>query len=102
MVKISCGIKHEAMKTIYKGATLPLLLYEAPVWIDVMKYEHNRLKHIRVQHLINIRMAKAYCTTSSEALCILTGMNPIIIRTKEAVKQYSIRKGKGSQTHIRQ
>jgi hypothetical protein len=45
-------------------------------------------------------MAKAYCTTSSEALCILTGMTPIIIKTEEAVKQYSNRKWEGSQTHI--
>jgi ribosomal protein L5 len=45
---------------------------------------------------MNIRMAKAFRTTSSEALCILTGMNPIIIKTEEAVKQYIIRKRKGS------
>jgi hypothetical protein len=37
---------------------------------------------------------------SSEALCILAGMTPIIIKTEEAVKQYNIRKGKGSQTHL--
>jgi hypothetical protein len=36
--KVTWGIKQEAMKTIYKGATLPLLLYGAPVWIDAMKY----------------------------------------------------------------
>jgi ribonuclease HI len=45
-------------------------------------------------------MAKAYRTTSSEALCILTGMTPIIIRTEEAAKQYSIMKRKASQTHV--
>jgi hypothetical protein len=39
--KISCCMKLEAIKTIYKGAILPLLLYGAPVWIDGMKYEHN-------------------------------------------------------------
>jgi len=98
--KLSWGIKNEAMKTIHKGAILPLLLYGAPVWIDAMKYEHDRQKYIRVQRLINIRMAKAYCTTSSGALCILTGMTPIIIKTEEAVKQSSIRKWEGSQTHV--
>ena len=40
--KTSWRIKHEAMKTIYKEAILPLLLYGAPVWIDVMKCEHKR------------------------------------------------------------
>jgi hypothetical protein len=42
---------------------------------------------------MNIQIAKAFCTTSSEALCILSGMTPIIIKTQEAVKQYNIRKG---------
>ena len=44
-------------------------------------------------------MAKAFRTTSSEALCILTGTTPIIIRTEEAVKQY-IRKNRGSHTQL--
>jgi ribonuclease HI len=96
--KVTWGIKHEALKKIYKGAILPLLLYGAPVWIDAMKFEHNKRKYIRVQRLINIRTAKAFRTTLSEAICILTGITPIIIKTEEAVKQYNVRKGKGSQT----
>jgi hypothetical protein len=60
VAKLSWGIKHEAMATIYKGAILPLLTYGAPVWIETMKYEHNRQKYIRVQRLINLRMARAY------------------------------------------
>ena len=55
-----------------------------------VQYENNRQKYIRVQRLINIRMAKAYRTTSSEALCILTGMTPIIIKLVEVVKRYNI------------
>jgi len=61
--KLSWGIKHAAIETIYKGAILPLLTYGAPVWIDAMKYEYNRQKNTRVQRLINIRMAKVYRTT---------------------------------------
>jgi hypothetical protein len=38
--KLTWGIKHETLKSIYKGAILPLLLYGAPVWIDAMMYEH--------------------------------------------------------------
>jgi ribosomal protein L5 len=96
--KVSWGLKHEAFKTIYKGAILPFLLYGAAAWIEAMKHKYNRQKYIKVQQLMNVRMAKAFHTTSSEALCILTGMTPIIIKTEEAVKQYNIRKGKGSQT----
>jgi len=96
--KVSWGIKHEAMKTIYKGAILPLLLYGAPVWIDTMKFEYKKRKYIRIQRLINILTAKALRTTSSEAFCILTGVTPKIIKTEEAVSLYNARKTRGSQT----
>jgi hypothetical protein len=40
--KVSWGLRHEALKTIYKGAILPLLLHGgAPVWIEAMKYAYN-------------------------------------------------------------
>jgi len=67
--------------------------------IEALQYEHNRLKFIRVQRLMNIRIVKAF-RTSSEALCILTGMTPIIIKTQEAIQKYIVRKGKGSRTHL--
>ena len=56
--------------------------------------------HTYIHKLMNIRIAKAFRTTSSEALCILTGTTPIIIKTEEVVKKYNIRKGKGSQTQL--
>ena len=53
--KLTWGLNHKALLTIYRGAILPLLLYGAPVWAKAMKYEHNRLKYITVQRLINIK-----------------------------------------------
>jgi hypothetical protein len=50
--KISWVLKHGALKTIYKGAILPLLLYGAPVLTEALPYKHNRLKYIRVQRII--------------------------------------------------
>jgi hypothetical protein len=78
--KMTWGIKHAAVDTIYKGAILPLLTYGAPVWIEAMNHEYNRRKYIRVQRLINTSIAKAYRTTSSEALCMVMAMTPIIIK----------------------
>jgi hypothetical protein len=51
-----------------------------------MKYEYNKSKYIRIERLINIGNAKAYRKTSNEALCILTGITPIIIKADEAVR----------------
>ena len=45
-----------------------------------MELESYKTKLIRVQRLINIKIAKAYRTVSTEALCILTGMTPIAIK----------------------
>ena len=42
-------------------------------------------------------MARAYRTTSYEALCILTGMTPIITKPAEVVKQYSFREKQQNQ-----
>jgi hypothetical protein len=61
-----------------------------------MSFEYNREKYIRVQRLMNTKTAKAFRTTSSEALCILAGTTPIIIRMEEAVKQYFLRKINGA------
>jgi hypothetical protein len=74
--KADMGLSHKALQTTYKGAILPFIFYGAPVWAEAMKYEHNRHKYIRVLRLLNIKIAKAFRTTSSEALCILAGTTP--------------------------
>jgi hypothetical protein len=91
--KIHWGLKHEALTTIYKGAILPLLLYGSPVWIEALRYDYNRRKYIRVQRPMNLLIAKAYRTKSSEALCILAGTTPVIIKAEEVAKRYDVWKG---------
>ena len=83
------GLSHEALNTIYKGAILPLLLYGAPVWIEALVKECNR-----VQLLINIKISKAFRTTSNEALCALTVLIPVVIKAEEAAKLYIMRKSR--------
>ena len=74
--KITWGLKHKALKTIYTGAILQIILYGAPVWEDVIKRYCYKAKILRIQRLINIRIAKAYRTVSNEALCIITELMP--------------------------
>jgi len=38
---------------------------------------------------MNIRIANAFRTTSSEALCILAGLTRILIKTEKAVRPYN-------------
>jgi hypothetical protein len=86
--KLSWGLKHEVLNTIYKGAILPLMLYGAPVWRGAMAKKCNKTIYSRVQRLINIKIAKAYRTTSNEALCTLTGITPIEIKAEETAIIY--------------
>jgi len=86
--KINWELGHKALKTIYVGAILPILLYGAPVWIRVMEKGKYKNKISRVQRLINIKMAKTYRTVSSEAPCVVTGMTPIHLKIEQAGEFY--------------
>ena len=65
LAKITWGLKQEALKTIYNGGILPLLLYGVPVWKSVLYKHCYKATLIRIQRLINIRIAKAYRTVSN-------------------------------------
>jgi len=43
-----------------------------------------------VKRLMNILIAKAYRTRSSESLYIFAGTRPIIIKAEEAAKRYEV------------
>jgi hypothetical protein len=91
--KVTWGLGYNAMRTIYTGAILPLLLYGASIWINILnKYCYVR-KLTRVQRLIHIRTAKSYRTVSNEALCMITGLTPIDIKIKESAQLFQITKG---------
>jgi hypothetical protein len=75
---------------MHKGAILPLLLYGEPVWIKALEKECNKTVYNRTHRLINIKIAKAFRTTSNEALCTLTGLAPVLIKAEEAAKLYNI------------
>jgi hypothetical protein len=65
------------------------------VWKNVVNKFCYKAKLIGIQRLINIRIAKAYCTVSNEALCIITGLLPLNIKIEETGKYYEITKDKG-------
>jgi hypothetical protein len=88
--KINWGLRHDVLQIIYRGAILSILSYGAPVWILCLKRKQYATKLKRAQRLINIKIATAYRTTSHEALCVLTGITPILIELR---KCYYITRG---------
>ena len=81
------------MKTIYTGGILKLILYGTPEWKSFLDNTCYKAKIIRIQWLINIRIAKAHRTISNEALCVITGIIRINIKIEETAKCYECIKG---------
>jgi len=88
--KVTWGLGHEALKTIYTGGILPLMLYGAPVWKIVLNMYCYKAKINRIQRHINLRIARAYCTVSNKALCVINGITPIHIKVDEIGSVYEI------------
>jgi hypothetical protein len=86
--KLNWGLSHKALKTLYTGGIQPLLLYGAPVWVEILDKTSYRIKLTRVQRLINIKIAKAYRT-----VCIITGLTTIHIKIQERAELYKIIRG---------
>ena len=88
--KLNWGLNYAALRTIYTGGILPLLLYEAPFWINAINKASYKLKITRVQRLINFRLARDYRTVSNEALCLITGLTTIDIKIEETAQLYQL------------
>jgi hypothetical protein len=89
-VKVTWGLKHKALETIYTGAILPLMTYGVPVWKDALNKASFKARLVRIQRLLNVKIAKTYRTVSNDALCIITGLMPIHIKIQEVAKHYEI------------
>jgi len=57
--KLQWGLGYKTLKTICKGAVVPLLTYGAPIWIEAIRKNKNLTKYKRIQRLMNIKIAKA-------------------------------------------
>ena len=85
---------------VYTGAILPLLQYGAPIWIKALEKASYKIKLIRIQRLINIRIAKSFRTVSNEAPCIINGLTPIDIKLEETVQLFQLtRRNKSEKDH---
>jgi hypothetical protein len=77
--KLQCGLGHKALKTIYKGAVVPVLTYRTPIWVKAIWKNRNLTKYKRIQRFINIKIAKAYRTISYDASCMIAEVRAIQI-----------------------
>lgn len=59
------------------------LLYAAPIWCDALRYEFNKKKLASPQRKMALRIASAYCTVSTAAIMVITGIVPIHLLAAE-------------------
>mgnify|MGYP003623288889 FL=1 len=86
--KLTWGLGHKSLKTIYEGAIIPMIVYGAPVWGDALNKLANLRKLQRVQRLINIKMIKGYRTISFDTSCVIAGVPPIGVLIEEKIQLY--------------
>jgi ribonuclease HI len=89
--KLQWALGNKALKTIYERVLIPLLTYGAPVWEEAEKKKKNIHLLQRFQRMINIKIAKAYRTTSSEASWVMSGVQPIGLVIEEKASRYKIK-----------
>lgn len=69
--RVLCGVVHST------------LLYGAPIWKKVMQVKTYKNMLLSAQRTMLLRVASAYRTIATEALCVITGVPPIDLLVEE-------------------
>ena len=91
LCRLKWGVPYKKMSTIYKGAFVPVITYGSYAWIDQTN-DKTRRKIISAHRCALIRITKSYKTTSTVALEVLAGIQPITHEIQIDKLRYCIRK----------
>lgn len=94
------GLRSSKRRLLASVAT-STLRYAVPAWAAALKTQCNRGKLNRVFRLMAMRVASAYRTISSEAVCVIAGMMPICITLAEDVECYQRRNTRNVRSIVR-
>nr|XP_015916272.2 uncharacterized protein LOC107446201 [Parasteatoda tepidariorum] len=91
VARVTWGLRPQILKRIYLQASERIILYAASVW-----YRNNSKINEKVNSLQRIpllTLTKTYATTSTEAIQILAGVDPITLKVIEDVYTKRVRWG---------
>ena len=91
MCGLKWGVSYREMLTIYRGSFVPIINYAAYAWIDNVNSVSLR-KIISAHRCALIRVTKAYRTTSTHALEVISNVAPIAHELQLEKLRYCIRK----------
>lgn len=74
-----------------------ILLYGSPAWVEDMSAK-GWTALCKIQRRICLRVASAYCTTSSDAINVITGIKPLDLLAKDRKKLHDLRRNIGTPT----
>lgn len=78
----------EVRRRLLAGVVGSVMLYGAPIWSDAAKIKSSARKLESVYRLSAIRVAMAFRTISSDAVCVIAGMCPLTILANERSRKY--------------
>ena len=87
------GLNATTTSIIYKACFGPTVAYAAAGWAQSCTV-HNLRSLEAIQHTALLPVVHAYRSTSTDALCVLSGSLPVEILLKQRVALYNLRKGR--------
>ena len=80
------------LKTIYKGAFVPIVLYCCSVWAKTSSEVLSRRILDSAQRVALLAITRAYRTSATEGLQVLTGILPLDLEAQKLAARYAIRR----------
>lgn len=75
-----------------------IILYAAPVWVNTLKTKKFRDKLLTIQRKMLLKVSRAYRTTSTDALQVITGVPPIDLRLEQRAMAFRQEKEQKEET----
>ncbi|XP_062535228.1 uncharacterized protein LOC134204423 [Armigeres subalbatus] len=82
------GGPRSSTRRLLASVSSSILRYGVPAWGNALEIKRNRRRLQSAFRLMAIRVASAYRTISSEAVCVIAGMVPICISLAEDIECY--------------
>ena len=95
------GGPRSSKRRLLASVSSSILRYGVPAWAAALETKRNRVKLNGAFRLMAMRVASAYRTISSEAVCVIAGMIPICITLAEDIECYGRRGTRGVRKLVR-
>uniref|UniRef100_A0A023EQZ1 Putative rte ele1 orf1-h 1e-60-j 4 n=1 Tax=Aedes albopictus TaxID=7160 RepID=A0A023EQZ1_AEDAL len=88
-------------RRLLASVSTSILRYASPAWATATKTRRNRVQVCSTHRLMAMRVASAYRTISSDAVCVIAGMVPIVFVLEEDKECYEARGARGARKAAR-